>query len=125
MQKGDDSTAGRLGREATVTTDKIFFFLSQNWGSSSPHYSGGPVLTRNSWGARTTNKDGERHTSHEKMVKYFFCLGFMCGGCLHRHAYTYKGRHRYLSPLFWFVVSKAFGTNIYTSRTFVRKPDTT
>lgn len=49
----------------------------------------------------------------------------MCGGRLRRHAYTYKGQHRYLSPLFWFLVSKAFGTNIYTSRTFVGKPDTT
>lgn len=89
-----------MQRETTVRQDDSgkrpqlrltrFFFFHKTGVFSSPHYGGGPILTRNSWGARTTNKDGERHTSQEKMVKYFFffasvsCVGAVCVG-MHTH----------------------------------------
>lgn len=82
--QGDNSKAGRLGREATVRPTRVdFFFLSQNW--VFDHHIAGP-FSQKTLGAQTTNKDGERHTSHENRQILFPRLCVQ--GRLHQHAHT-------------------------------------
>lgn len=120
--RGDNNTAGRLGREATVRPTKNFFFSFTKLGFSSPHHEG-PFL-RETVKGRTTNKDCERHTSHEKSSNTFF-LGIMCDAvCAGTHTHINGDINSSLVLFFWFLVSKAFGTNIYTSCTFIPEPDT-
>lgn len=100
----------------------IFFFTFTELGFWPPHH--GPVLTKNT-GAQTTNKDGERHTSHEKSSNTFSSVmraGPSAPACTHVKTVTLISLS--LTSVFWFLVSQAFGTNIYTSCTFIRESDT-
>lgn len=107
-----DDSGESWDRQATVKTDKVLFFLSRNWGFSSPHYSKGPVLTRNSRGPRQRTKmvNWTRHT--KKWSNTFLCPSFMCGVCVRTRSHKTATLISLTFP-FWFLVSNAFGTNIY------------
>lgn len=120
--QGDNSKAGRLGREATVRPTRVDFFFFHRTGflttTSRAHSH------KKHWGPRQQTKtvNGTRHT---KIVKYFF-LGCVCRAvCISMHTHKNSDINISLSHIcFWFLVSQAFGTNIYTSCTFTREPDT-